>query len=90
MKALFLGNVAADTANGIRAELIPELQVDIIADPKELSPEIAAATDILGGIDLHGVLGLAERSEVVKLHLRAFHRERLRVPGGRGHVRLSL
>ena len=47
MRALFLGNVAADTANGIRAELIPELQVDIIADPKELSPEIAATTEIL-------------------------------------------
>ena len=47
MKALFLGNVAADTANGIRAELTPELQVEIIADPKELSPEIAANTDIL-------------------------------------------
>ena len=47
MKALFLGNVAADTANGIKAELSPELQVDIIADPKELSPEIAANTDIL-------------------------------------------
>ena len=47
MKALFLGNVAADTANGIRAELTPELQVDVIADPKELSPEIAATTDIL-------------------------------------------
>jgi phosphoglycerate dehydrogenase-like enzyme len=47
MKALFLGNVAADTANGIKAELSPELQVDIIADPKELSPEIAATTDIL-------------------------------------------
>src|SRR2546421_10276082 len=47
MKALFLGNVAADTANGIRAELMPELQVDVIADPKELSPEIAATTDIL-------------------------------------------
>src|SRR6202045_305545 len=47
MKALFLGTAAADTANGIKAELSPELQVDIIADPKELSPEIAATTDIL-------------------------------------------
>jgi phosphoglycerate dehydrogenase-like enzyme len=47
MKALFLGNVAADTANGIRAELTPELEVEIIADPKELSPEIAANADIL-------------------------------------------
>jgi phosphoglycerate dehydrogenase-like enzyme len=47
MKALFLGNVAADTANGIRGELTPELQVEIIADPKELSPESAADADIL-------------------------------------------
>jgi phosphoglycerate dehydrogenase-like enzyme len=49
MKALFLGNVAADTANGIRAELAPELQVDIIADPTELqrSPATAADADIL-------------------------------------------
>jgi phosphoglycerate dehydrogenase-like enzyme len=47
MKALFLCNVAADTANGIRAELTPELQVEIIADPKELSPESAGDADIL-------------------------------------------
>src|SRR5207245_154199 len=49
MKALFLGNVAADTANGIKDELPPQLQVEIIADPKELtqSPEVAAAADIL-------------------------------------------
>ena len=49
MKALFLGNVAADTANGIRSELPPELTVEIIADPKDLprSPESAADADIL-------------------------------------------
>jgi len=47
MKALFLGNVAADTANGIKTELVPELQIEIVADPKELSPEIAANADIL-------------------------------------------
>jgi len=47
MKALFLGNVAADTANGIKTELVPELQIEIVADPKELSPEIAASADIL-------------------------------------------
>src|SRR5437773_5296283 len=47
MKALFLGNVAADTANGIRAELTPELQVEIVADPKELFQETAANADIL-------------------------------------------
>ena len=47
MKALFLGNVAADTANGIRAELPPELDVEIVADPKELTSKAAAETDIL-------------------------------------------
>jgi phosphoglycerate dehydrogenase-like enzyme len=49
MKALFLGNVAADTANGIRAELPRELRVEILADPRQLlrSPEAAADTDIL-------------------------------------------
>src|SRR5499427_8581994 len=47
MKALFSGNVAADTANGIRAALPRELEVEIVADPKELTPEIAAGADIL-------------------------------------------
>ncbi len=49
MKALFLGNVAADTAEGIRAELPPGLEVAIIADPRALvhSPEAAAEADIL-------------------------------------------
>ena len=49
MKALFLGNVAADTANGIRHELPPELRIEIIADPKNLpgSPQTAANADIL-------------------------------------------
>jgi len=47
MRALFLGNVAADTANGVRAELPPELEIEIVADPKELTPKAAAATDIL-------------------------------------------
>ena len=36
MKALFLGNVAADTANGIMAELPPSLRVEILADPQRL------------------------------------------------------
>jgi hypothetical protein len=36
MKALFLGNVAADTANGIMAELPPGLRVEILADPQRL------------------------------------------------------
>jgi phosphoglycerate dehydrogenase-like enzyme len=49
MKALFLGNVAADTANGIRAELPPILRVEILPDPQQLMelPEAAADADIL-------------------------------------------
>jgi phosphoglycerate dehydrogenase-like enzyme len=49
MKALFLGNVAADTAEGIRAELPPGIEVTILADPQALahSPEAAAEADIL-------------------------------------------
>jgi phosphoglycerate dehydrogenase-like enzyme len=49
MKALFLGNVAADTAEGIRAELPAGLDVVILADPQELArfPEAAAEADIL-------------------------------------------
>jgi phosphoglycerate dehydrogenase-like enzyme len=49
MKALFLGNVAADTANGIMAELPPDLRVEILADPPQLrqSPEASADADIL-------------------------------------------
>ena len=49
MKALFLGNVAADTANGIRDRLPPGLRVEILADPQRLtqSPETAADADIL-------------------------------------------
>src|SRR5258708_6385043 len=51
MKALFVGNVAADTAEGIRAELPPDLDVVILADPQELarSPAAAADADILVG-----------------------------------------
>jgi hypothetical protein len=49
MKALFLGNVAADTANGIRAELPGGVRVDIVAEPQALfrAPEVAADADIL-------------------------------------------
>src|SRR5262249_36143385 len=49
MKALFLGNVAADTANGIMAELPPGLHVEILANPQQImqSPAIAADADIL-------------------------------------------
>lgn len=49
MKALFLGNVAADTANGIRAELPSGLRVEILVEPHQLarSPEAATDADIL-------------------------------------------
>ena len=49
MKALFLGNVAADTANGIKDRLPPGLSVEIIGDPQQLmrSPGAAADADIL-------------------------------------------
>ncbi|HEY1430093.1 MAG TPA: 2-hydroxyacid dehydrogenase, partial [Stellaceae bacterium] len=49
MKALFLGNVAADIANGTMDRLPPGLSVEILADPHELmrSPGAAADADIL-------------------------------------------
>ena len=49
MKALFLGNVAADTHEGIKAELPAGLDSVVIADPPDLmrSPEAAAQADIL-------------------------------------------
>jgi phosphoglycerate dehydrogenase-like enzyme len=49
MKALFLGNVAADTANGIRADLPAGLRIEIVEEPQALlrAPELADATDIL-------------------------------------------
>jgi phosphoglycerate dehydrogenase-like enzyme len=49
MRALFLGNVAADTANGIASRLSPELRLEILAEPQQLmqSPEVASEADIL-------------------------------------------
>jgi phosphoglycerate dehydrogenase-like enzyme len=49
MKALFLGNVAADTAEGIRSELPASLKPVIVSDPQDLlrTPEHAAEADIL-------------------------------------------
>jgi len=49
MKALFVGNVAADTANGIRDRLPPGLCVEIIASPQQLvhSPEAVADAEIV-------------------------------------------
>jgi phosphoglycerate dehydrogenase-like enzyme len=49
MKALFLGNVAADTANGIGDRLPSGLRLEILADQQQLmtSPEAAADADIL-------------------------------------------
>src|ERR1044071_2536098 len=66
MKALFLGNVAADTANGIRAELPPELDVEIVADPKELTSKAAAETDILVTNIWHADYPLAPRIAFVQ------------------------
>src|SRR5579875_1350672 len=45
MKALFLGNVAADTANGIKDRLPSELRVEILPDPRDLIGRPAAAAD---------------------------------------------
>ena len=49
MKALFLGNVAADTFAGIERELPPGLESVVVADPQDLagSPDAAAGADIL-------------------------------------------
>jgi phosphoglycerate dehydrogenase-like enzyme len=49
MKALFLGNVAADTYAGIKSELPPGLESIVIGDPQELAaaPAVAADADIL-------------------------------------------
>jgi phosphoglycerate dehydrogenase-like enzyme len=49
MRALFLGNVAADTAEGISGELPPGLDVAIVPDPADLArrPQTAAEADIL-------------------------------------------
>ncbi len=49
MRALFLGNVAADTFAGIRGELPAELDCEILDDPidRALLPAAAAAADIL-------------------------------------------
>ncbi len=49
MRALFLGNVAADTADGISGELPPGLDVTIVSDPSDLArtADVAAEADIL-------------------------------------------
>jgi phosphoglycerate dehydrogenase-like enzyme len=47
MKALFLGNVAVDTFEGIKDELPPGVENVVIVDPRELRPEVAAEADIL-------------------------------------------
>ena len=49
MKALFLGNVAADTYVGIKDELPPHLESTVFVDPQELlsAPGIATEADIL-------------------------------------------
>ena len=49
VKALFLGGVAADTGEGIKAQLPPSLAVEILDDPIDLAlfPSAAAEADIL-------------------------------------------
>jgi phosphoglycerate dehydrogenase-like enzyme len=49
MKALFLGNVAADTAHGIITELPGNLRIEILADPQDLAhrPEASAEADVI-------------------------------------------
>lgn len=49
MKALFLGNVAADTYAGIKDELPAQFESAVFAEPQELlrAPEAAADADIL-------------------------------------------
>ena len=49
MKALFLGNVAADTYAGIKDELPPGLDSVVLPDPQQIigAPEAAAEADIL-------------------------------------------
>jgi phosphoglycerate dehydrogenase-like enzyme len=49
MRALFLGNVAADTYEGIRDEIPPDLETTVFRDPSQIlqAPEAAAAADIL-------------------------------------------
>ena len=49
MKALFLGRVAADTAEGIKAQLPASLAIEVLDDPidRALLPSAAAEADIL-------------------------------------------
>src|SRR5438270_14100264 len=49
MKGLFLGNVAADTYEGIRAQVPAGLESVVLTDPQEIMrrPEAAAEADIL-------------------------------------------
>jgi phosphoglycerate dehydrogenase-like enzyme len=49
MKALFLGNVAADTYAGIKDALPPQLESVVFAEPQDVlrAPEVAVAADIL-------------------------------------------
>ncbi len=68
MKALFLGNVAADTAEGIRAELPPGLEVEILADPQDLLhhwraeypaiPRVRLVQSVATGIELFDLAAL--------------------------------
>jgi phosphoglycerate dehydrogenase-like enzyme len=47
MKALFLGNVAVDTYNGIKDEIPADLVTEVVLNPADLTPEGVADADIL-------------------------------------------
>jgi phosphoglycerate dehydrogenase-like enzyme len=49
VKALFLGNVAADTYNGIKDELPDDLETEIVLDPQALTGQSTGAADIIVG-----------------------------------------
>ncbi|HEX3863144.1 MAG TPA: 2-hydroxyacid dehydrogenase [Stellaceae bacterium] len=49
MKALFLGNVAADTFTGIKDELPADLDTEVVLDPQHLTGQSAGSADILVG-----------------------------------------
>ena len=68
LKALFLGNVAADTYEGIKDELPPGLESVVVADPQQLAstPAAAADADILISNHWHAAYPAAPRVRLVQ------------------------
>ena len=68
MKALFLGGVAADTAEGIEAQLPPALEVEVLGDPIDRArlPAAAAEADILVSNHWRADYGSAPRVRLVQ------------------------